>query len=248
MLTKRKNDLQKKLMKEGRSNNNNLHRETKMIEIIKELNNDSKKRIETAQMIAKARYIKERQKSTKYFFNLKKDKKDLSIIKALQNKNGKMITDTNEMCKMAAEYHQSLQKVPERQNNDNQSINETLKNITNKLREEDQHKLKQPTDEYEIKKAIRESQNGKAPRFDEIPYKFYKEWIKEYEDFKDSKGSRTPKKPTANIAKILKEIYNEIEEEGLKDQNFILGTMLFLYKKKEKTKIENYRPITLTNI
>jgi len=83
MLTKRKNDLQKKLMKEGRSNNNNSHKETKMIKIIKELNNDGKKRIKTAQMIAKAKYIKERQKSTKYFFNLKKDKKDPSIIKAL---------------------------------------------------------------------------------------------------------------------------------------------------------------------
>jgi len=121
------------------------------------------------------------------------------------------------MCKVAAEYHQSLQKAPERQNNDNQSINETLRNITNKLREEDQHKLNQPTNEYEIKKAIRESQNGKAPRFNGIPYKFYKEWIKEYKDFKDSERSRNPKKPIANIAKILKEIYNEIEEEGLKD-------------------------------
>jgi len=70
-------------------------------------------------MIAKAKYIKEGQKSTKYFFNLKKDKKDPFIIKALQNKNRKVITDTKEMCKVAAEYHQSLQRAPERQNEDN---------------------------------------------------------------------------------------------------------------------------------
>jgi len=44
-----------------------------------------------------------------------------------------------------------------------------------------------------------------------------------------------------------KEIYNEIEDKGLKNQNFILETIFLLYKKKEKTKIENYRPITLTN-
>ena len=51
----------------------------------------------------------------------------------------------------------------------------------------------------------------------------------------------------ADIAKILKEVYNEIENIGLKNQNFILGTMFLLYKKKEKMKMENYRPITLTN-
>jgi len=59
-------------------------------------------------MIAKAKYIKEGQKSTKYFFNLKKNKKDPSIIKVLQNKNRKIINNTNKMCKIAAKYHQSL--------------------------------------------------------------------------------------------------------------------------------------------
>jgi len=72
--------------------------------------------------------------------------------------------------------------------------------------------------------------------------------MKEYEDYKDREGSKNPKKPTVNITKILKEVYNEIENTGIKNQNFILGTMFLLYKKKEKTKIENYRLITLTNI
>ena len=118
-LTKKKNILQNKLRKESKNNHNDSHKQSKMIELIKEINNDGKKRIKTAQMIAKAKYIKKEQKSTKYFFNLKKDKKDLSIIKALQNKSGKIITDTNEMCKVATEYHQLLQRTPKRQNKDN---------------------------------------------------------------------------------------------------------------------------------
>jgi len=72
---------------------------------MRELNEKRKRKIETAQMIAKAKYIKKGQKRTKYFFNIKKDKKDPSIIKALQNKNEKIINDTNEMCKIAAKYH-----------------------------------------------------------------------------------------------------------------------------------------------
>jgi len=49
------------------------------------------------------------------------------------------------------------------------------------------------------------------------------------------------------MAKILREIYNETKEKGLKDQNFILGTMFLLYKKKERTKVEKYRLIIVTN-
>jgi len=118
MLTKKKNDLQRRIKAEGKNNGNDPQRQSKIIELIKELNKGGKRRIETAQIIAKAKYIKEGQKSTKYFFNLKKDKKDPSIIKALQNKNGKIINNTNEMCKIVTEYHQSLQKVPERQDKD----------------------------------------------------------------------------------------------------------------------------------
>jgi len=41
------------------------------------------------------------------------------------------------MCKIAAKYYQFLQKAPERQNEDDQKINETLKNITNRLETDD---------------------------------------------------------------------------------------------------------------
>jgi len=108
MLTKKKNDLQRRIRAEGKNNSNDSQKQSKIIGLIKEPNEDGKRRIETAQMITKAKYIKKGQKSTKYFFNLKKDKKDPSIIKALQNKNGKIINDTNEIYKIAAEYHQSL--------------------------------------------------------------------------------------------------------------------------------------------
>jgi len=75
MLTKKKNDLQRKIRAEGKNNDNNSQKQSKIIEMIKELNEDGKRRIETAQMIAKVKYIKEEQKSTKYFFNLKRDKR-----------------------------------------------------------------------------------------------------------------------------------------------------------------------------
>ena len=40
------------------------------------------------------------------------------------------------MCKIATEYHQILQKVPERQKDEIQNIKEILNNIINKLKKE----------------------------------------------------------------------------------------------------------------
>ena len=165
-------------------------------------------------MIAKVRYIKEEQKETKYFFNLKKNKRDLAIIKVLQNKNKKIIIDTNEICKIATEYHQILQKVSERQKDKTQNIKEILNNITNKLKKENQELLSKSTNEKEIN----------------IPYKFYRLWTKEYKDYKDKEKTKNPKKLIADIIYILKEVYNKIEEKGLKDKNFILETIFLLYK------------------
>ena len=68
-----------------------------------------------AQKVAKARYTKEGQKNTKYFFNLNKNRHDPSIITGLINKNGKLVKDTKTMCEVAAEYHRELQKPPQRE-------------------------------------------------------------------------------------------------------------------------------------
>jgi len=62
MLTRKKKDLQRKIRAKGKNNDNNSQKQSKIIEMIKELNEDGKRRIETAQMIAKAKYIKEEQK------------------------------------------------------------------------------------------------------------------------------------------------------------------------------------------
>ena len=63
MLTKKKNDLQRKIRTEGKNNSDDSQKQSKIIELIKEINKDGKRRIETAQMIVKAKYIKKAQKS-----------------------------------------------------------------------------------------------------------------------------------------------------------------------------------------
>jgi len=106
--------------------------------------------------------------------------------------------------------------------------------------------LEKNTTTIEVKNAIKSSKNGTAPGIDGISYKFFKFWLKKYEEYKDKENDSTVKK-VKDITEILVRVYNEIENEELYNDNFVLGTMNLLYKKKNKQRIKNYRPITLTN-
>ena len=106
--------------------------------------------------------------------------------------------------------------------------------------------LEKDTNELEIAKAINDSKNNTAPGIDGIPYEFYKFWLKKHEQYKGNEDNPTVKK-VESITWILRKVYNEIENDNLYNDNFVLGTMTLLYKKKDRQRIENYRPITLTN-
>jgi len=75
---------------------------------MKELNENGRIRTKKSQKTAKTKYLKEGQKSTKYFFNLNKNKNNPQVITGLLNKSGKLIMDTTKMCKIASEYHEEL--------------------------------------------------------------------------------------------------------------------------------------------
>ena len=45
--------------------------------------------------------------------------------------------------------------------------------------------------------------------------------------------------------KLLGTVYDDIQRHGIEEEVFTKGVMYLLYKKKDKPKIENYRPLTL---
>jgi len=93
--------------------------------------------------------------------------------------------------------------------------------------------LEKETNKLEIVKLIKNSKNGTASGIDRIPYEFYKFWMKKYEQYRGNEDNPTVKK-VESITQILLKVYNEIENDNLHNDNFVLGTMTLLYKKKDR--------------
>ena len=198
------------------------------------------------QEATKARYRQKGEKYTKYWFNINKKRADSQVILALQRPNGTLTNKTNEMTTIALNHHRELQKRPEMTKERLEAINIMKKTSETKTTPEEKETLKNKTSYEEIRMSLKKAPNGSSPGIDGIPYEFYKDKMTEHE-----KNEESP-----DIVEILHMVIEEIEtfglkkmskEEGPREKEFTDGLMHLLFKKKEKWKIENYRPITLLN-
>ncbi|KIK44095.1 hypothetical protein CY34DRAFT_38961, partial [Suillus luteus UH-Slu-Lm8-n1] len=96
--------------------------------------------------------------------------------------------------------------------------------------------------EEHIIDALMSSRSGSATGIDGIPYELWKHLQDKY------KEACRNEDPGFNIIKTLTMVINDIQMHGVHaDSEFTLGWMCPLYKKNDRTLIENYRPITLLN-
>ena len=150
------------------------------------------------------------------------------------------------MAEIARTYHDNLQKAhllppdhPDRmavQNTVLTQIPEHQKFAN------DMSELHTPLTYQQVANALLTSKNSTATGLNGIPYELWKALHERHLKL------HKQRKPSFNIIKCLTSVYENIQIHGVDPTtNFSIGWMCPIYKKKDRTRIENYRPITLLN-
>ena len=151
------------------------------------------------------------------------------------------------MAELAKRYHEALQHTD---TNDHTTIDldgrieEILKEIpdTQKFRNPEESELNQNVTEEIVEKALKLVKNGSTTGQDGCLYELWKKLQQRHEEM-TKKG-----KQSFDIIGTLTNIFQDIQLHGIEANTYFAdGWMCPLYKKKDATKIENYRPITLLN-
>jgi hypothetical protein len=97
--------------------------------------------------------------------------------------------------------------------------------------------------ESQVMITLKSAKNGSVMGLDGCPYELWKALDKRYQEDMEEK-----KKETFDITCTLGVIFSDIQSHSIdKRSDFAEGWMCPIYKKKDPTEIENYRPITLLN-
>lgn len=187
--------------------------------------------------------------TSKFWSQLGKQKKSHDAILELRIPDSnppKYESRSDKMAELAKDYHNNLQtqfltpkEIKETK------MNEVLTFINTRLEELQKDNLEEQLAEQDIQDIIKQLPNGKATGTDGIPYEFWKLLSDEYH--KDKAKGET-QETTFNVAKMLTTVFNDIERHGLTvGTHFPEGWMCPIYKKKDRTDIANYRPLTMLN-
>ena len=212
-----------------------------------ELQHLEQKRYKNSYARAQARWFDKGETISKYWSATVTPKRPRDIIYSLADPtNNSVTTKSSKMTSIARSYHSELQ------NRDLLALDDPARTAaqTAVLREipinqklnDPESPLHSPISEEQLKLALRVSKNGTATGLDGIPYELWKLLHDTH------LAQHKVNKPSFNILKCLVIVYNDIQLHGT-DPNldFSAGWMCPIYKKKDRTRIENYRPITLLN-
>ena len=115
---------------------------------------------------------------------------------------------------------------------------------TQRLTDPDQTPTSQTATITQVKRAFKHAKSDTATGIDGCPYELWKTLNQRHRE--------NPERNQANfdVIKTLTTVFQDIQTHASgvdKITNFALGWMCLIYKKKDRTEISNYGPITLLN-
>ncbi|CDO76071.1 hypothetical protein BN946_scf184814.g4 [Trametes cinnabarina] len=214
------------------------------------------KRAHQQQRGSKAKHRIDGERPTKYWTKLHQDCAPRDTIPAFEKEGGEdggdlqnreYENDTAAMAKMARDYHENIQnderRLPQGEERE-RCIKETLESLDVKLDGQQIEAMAAPITYEECGLALQYSKNGTAPGKDGLPYEVWKTLQQRFIE-----DSRHEGRSSFDVVKLLHLTMTDVQKYGVSESvPFAEGWMAPIYKEKgERTKIANYRPITLLN-
>ncbi|KAF5320474.1 hypothetical protein D9611_010696 [Ephemerocybe angulata] len=211
----------------------------------------TREKLERRKLASSSRFHIEGETNSKYDFLIHKELKPRDTIVSLRTPNSsppQYEHNFKKMVEIATQYHDQLQDkfhIPVTPGVADETAEDVLSHIRTELNEEQKSLFSQLLTKDDVRKALFEVPNGKAAGLDGLPVEVWKFLVKAYE--KKQSDRRTHSAPF-DVLTVLTAVLNNIETYGIaNDTGFTDGWMCPIYKKKDRTNIANYRPITVLN-
>ena len=173
----------------------------------------------------KIQYAEEGEKSTRYFFSLENQQKTKQTIKVLTKNNLDTITDTHDIITETRAFYKKLYMA---QPTDPYKQTEFLNITTPTLTQQDRNPCEGHITENELQTALKTMENNKSPGLDGLSTNFYKHFW-------------------PILGHELTHVYNYAFDHGQLPLTQRRGIISLLFKKGDRTQLQNWRPITLLN-
>lgn len=180
--------------------------------------------LEAVKLRAKARFTEEGEKSTRYFYSLEKRQQANHSIRTLTKDNLDTITDPYDLISETYRFYKSLYSAEATDDNAQHQIFTSYPIPTLPLAERDS--CDAPLTEHELQQALSTMENNKSPGIDGLSTNFYKFFWPLF-------GSQ------------LTAVFNYAFQHGSLSVTQRRGVITLVFKKGDRTKLKNWRPITL---
>lgn len=191
-----------------------------------ELNEIYSEKVKGQQIRAKAEWREKGERSNKYFFRLEKSRQSHNAISSLKL-NGHVVTENSKLHDIIAEYYENLYKSDAVSQVEIDAYLQDL--VLPHLSEAQQNMCDKKIDRKELREVVKHLKDEKSPGSDGIPSEFYKYFWCDLEDL---------------YIDMLTDVNDNLELPC----SLRRAIIALIFKKGDSDDLENYRPISLTNI
>ena len=183
------------------------------------------KDLEATKIRAKAQFMEEGERSTRYFYSLEKCRRADQTIRTLTKENLDTVSEPQDLLKETYNFYKALYSA---EPCDEKARDQFLSTAFPKLPDNARDSCEGLITEQELQKAVSSMENNKSPGFDGLTTNFYKHFW-------------------PLLGEKLTRVYNYAFQTGRLAVSQRRGVITLLFKKGDRTQLKNWRPITLLN-